>query len=119
MLNDIDLSRTERHLLVSTTGDTRGHVDEVLEAQGLSRRMAPVVPNFMLALAALAETDLIGALPRRFANRYAPRYGIATVPMPLAQDRFRIRAIVPRAALADDGLVWLHGQLRQAMPAAG
>lgn len=48
-----------RHLLVSMTGDAHGVVDEALAQKGLSRRVALTVPSFMMALTALAETDLL------------------------------------------------------------
>ena len=54
-----------QHLLVSLTGDAHGFVDEMLAKRGLPRRVALTVPNFMMALALIAETDLIAALPRR------------------------------------------------------
>ena len=56
-----------RHLVVSQTGDPNGFVDVALAAKGRSRRVALTVPNFMMALAIVSETDLVTALPRRFA----------------------------------------------------
>ena len=53
-----------QHLVVSLTGDAHGFVDTLLAKQGRTRRVAATVPNFMLALAVIAETDLISALPR-------------------------------------------------------
>ena len=44
--------------------------------QGRSRRIALTVPNFMFALAVIAETDLISALPRRFVAMHAARFGV-------------------------------------------
>jgi DNA-binding transcriptional LysR family regulator len=55
-----------QHLLVSQSGDSHGFVDKMLAERGLSRRIALTVPNFMLALAVIAETDLIVAIPRHF-----------------------------------------------------
>ncbi|HWA75345.1 MAG TPA: LysR family transcriptional regulator, partial [Polyangiaceae bacterium] len=53
----------QRHMLVSITGDMAGYVDGVLAEKGLSRRVALSVPNFMLALAALCDSELVAALP--------------------------------------------------------
>ena len=53
-----------QHIVVSISGDPHSYVDEVLAARGLVRRVSVAVPNFMLALALLAETDLAAALPR-------------------------------------------------------
>jgi DNA-binding transcriptional LysR family regulator len=96
-----------QHLVVSLDGDPHGFVDNVLAAQGRSRRVALTGPNFMFALAVLAESDLLCALPRRFAERYAARLGVALVAPPLPLGRFRLSAIAPAAALMDVGLQWL------------
>jgi DNA-binding transcriptional LysR family regulator len=106
----------EQHLLVSVSGDARGYIDEELAARGLARRVALTVPSFMLALAVIAETGLIGALPRQMAALHGPRYGVESVPPPLALQRATVRALVPKAALMDAGLAWLIDVLREIMP---
>ncbi len=55
-----------RHLVVSTSGDAHGFVDTLLARHGRVRRVVATVPNFMLALAVIGETDLVSALPRAF-----------------------------------------------------
>jgi DNA-binding transcriptional LysR family regulator len=101
------------HLLVSGVGDPDGFVDLALETRGLSRRVAFVAPNFMLALALLSETDLIAALPRRLAEKHAARFGLVFAYAPLPLETHRICAILPKAALADAGVAWLFGMLRR------
>ena len=82
-----------QHLVVSLTGDPHGFVDDVLAEQGRSRRVALTVPNFMFALAVIAETDLISALPRRFVAMHAARFGVvrwsAAAARPLPAQRRR------------------------------
>jgi len=99
------------HLVVSHSGDPRGFVDEMLASKGLARRVALTVPNFIFAAAVVGETDLICAVPRRFAVRYAshPDIAIAEPPLPLGQ--FRLNAFVPRSALTDEGLLWISDRL--------
>jgi DNA-binding transcriptional LysR family regulator len=110
-----------RHLVVSHTGDGTGFVDRVLAQQGRSRRIALTVPNFMLALALIAEREpeLVCALPRRLLALHAQRFGLVTIEPPLPLGRFRINAVVPQVALMDLGLAWLFGLLEQGRPAAG
>ena len=103
-----------RHLVVSLAGDPHGFVDEVLAQQGRTRRVALTVPNFMFALAVLAETDLIAALPRRFALSHAARFGVVSVEAPLPLGRFRLNAVSPSAAMTDVGLTWLFDVLEDA-----
>ena len=76
-----------------------------------ARRVALTVPNFMLALTLLAETDLIAALPRHLAASYAAQFGLTAVELPLPVARNKIRVVVPKAALMDAGVAWLFETL--------
>jgi DNA-binding transcriptional LysR family regulator len=100
-----------QHLVVSLTGDAYGFVDRVLAEQDRSRRIALTVPNFMFALAVIAETDLICALPRRFVALHAARFGLIGIEAPLPLGRFRLNATAPEVAMMDKGLAWLFGVL--------
>lgn len=95
------------HMLVSAIGDALGFVDVKLAEQGQSRRVALTVPNFMMALAQLAESDLIATLPRHLVERHARRFDLVTrrVPFPWTSDP--VRAVVSRAAITDSGVAWL------------
>jgi DNA-binding transcriptional LysR family regulator len=100
-----------RHLVVSQTGEAYGFADRVLAERGRIRRVALTVPNFMFALAVLADSDLISALPRRFVVRHARRFGVVAREAPLPIGRFRLNAVASKAALMDDGLAWLFALL--------
>lgn len=104
-----------RHLMVSLTADAFGFVDEALAQRGYARRIALTVPNFMMALSMIAETDLIAALPRRLASHHAERFGVAISEVPLTLPTFSISAIAPRVALMDAGVSWLIDALKNAM----
>ncbi|MDX3927351.1 MAG: LysR substrate-binding domain-containing protein [Shinella sp.] len=103
-----------QHLVVTHTGDPHGFVDNVLAGHGLTRRVALTVPNFMFALAVLAESDLISALPRRFVDMHAARFGVVGIDPPVPLGHFGIRIVTPQVAMRDAGLAWLVGLLRQA-----
>ena len=107
-----------QHLVVSHTGNAHGFVDEILASHGRSRRIALTVPNFMFALAVIAETDLISALPRRFVAMHGQRFGVVALEAPLPLGRFRLHAIAPKAAMMDMGLSWLFDGLGRAEHAA-
>jgi DNA-binding transcriptional LysR family regulator len=100
-----------KHLVVSYGGDPYGFVDEQLAKQGRARRIALTVPNFMFALAVVAETDLISALPRRFAALHAARFGVLSLDAPLSLPGFRVNAVIPKAAIMDPGVAWLFNLL--------
>jgi DNA-binding transcriptional LysR family regulator len=103
-----------QHLVVSLDGDPWGFVDEALAQQGRVRRVALTVPNFLLALSALAETSLISALPRRFVAIHAARFGVVGHEPPLRLPHFRLKVVAPKAAMLDTGLAWLLGALVEA-----
>jgi hypothetical protein len=100
-----------RHLVVSLTGDSFGFVDQVLAGHGRARTVAVTVPNFMMALATIAETELITAVPRRFAAMHAGRYGLAIAEPPLTLPRFSIRLVASKAAMMDAGVNWMFETL--------
>ena len=96
-----------RHLVVSMTADPFGFVDDALAKLGLARRVALTVPDFASGLAAVAETDLIAAMPRRFVAMHAARFKVVSREVPLRLRTFTIKAAVPKVALMDAGLAWL------------
>lgn len=106
------------HLVVSLAGDPHGFVDDALAGHAMTRRVALSVPNFMFALATVSQTDLVCAVPRRFAAMHAARFGVVTVEPPLPLGSFRLNVAVPEAALMDAGTAWLHALLQRAGPSA-
>jgi len=99
------------HLVVSMSGDSFGFVDKALAEHGRTRRIALTVPNFMLALALVADSDLLSALPKSLLSRNAARFGLQDVAVPLPLPNFQISAVATRAALTDAGVAWLFEML--------
>jgi len=96
-----------RHMLVSAIGDATGVVDRMLADRGLSRRVAVTVPNFMMALAQLADSDLIATLPRHLVACHAARFSLTTFSVPLPWKLDTVRVIASQAAMADAGIAWM------------
>jgi DNA-binding transcriptional LysR family regulator len=96
-----------QHLVVSMTGDPLGFVDRTLAKHGRTRRVALTVPNFMFALTVVSQSDLVCALPRRFAAIHAAQFGVVTVDAPVPLDRFKLNIVVPETAMMDAGIAWL------------
>ena len=96
-----------RHLLVAPRGDPRGGVDDLLETLGRTRRVALAVPNFMLAIDLVSKTDLISVLPKHFVAMHARRFGIVMAKLPFDETWPPVKAVVPKVALMDTGIVWL------------
>lgn len=102
------------HLLVGTGTDTTGFIDQLLAADGMHRTVQVTAPGFMWALAVLAESDLVGAIPRRLVERHGARQGVDFAPLPLSRPPDRIAAITVRAAMGDAGLQWLLQRVTEA-----
>jgi DNA-binding transcriptional LysR family regulator len=101
------------HLVVSVSGDPHGLVDQHLATRGLSRRVVLTVSNFLQALAMVAESDLVAAMPRVFVTRYAARYRVVVAEPPIPLSSSPILAIAPQVATMDGGLSWLLGLLER------
>ena len=94
-------------LLVSAIGDALGIVDIRLAERGHTRRVALTVPNFMMALAQLAESDFIATLPRHLVERHAARFDLVMRPVPFPWTPDPVRVVASQAAMADAGVAWL------------
>jgi DNA-binding transcriptional LysR family regulator len=103
------------HVVISPTGDAHTFIDDTLAAMGRVRRVAATVPNFMLACALVAETDLITTLSRAFLARHGKRFGVVGTRSPVPMRRFQARAVMPKAALTDAGLEWLFELLKNSL----
>ena len=102
------------HVVVSVSGDPVGPVDIELAKRGKSRRVVLTVSNFLQALAIVAETDFLGALPRHFVLKHAKRYDVTVDEMPFPALAAPLVVVAPQAALRDAGLVWLLDAIEKA-----
>jgi DNA-binding transcriptional LysR family regulator len=107
-----------QHMLVSAIGDGYGVVDAKLAEKGQSRRVALTVPNFMMALTQLAESDLVATLPRHLVARHADRFKLEMCPVPFPWTPDPVRVVASKAAMADAGIAWLFETLERCMSVA-
>jgi DNA-binding transcriptional LysR family regulator len=70
------------HVQVSVRGPPGGYVDELLAAQGKTRRIVRAVPYFIAALELVAQTDYVLTLAVRYARKMAPRFDVKVVQPP-------------------------------------
>ncbi len=71
-------------LMVSMGGQERGFVDEVLAAQGHSRKVCMRVPDFLGAVVLAAQTDLLLVVPQLVGLRAGELLPVDTRPVPIA-----------------------------------
>lgn len=101
------------HLVVSVSGDPYGLVDQILAKRNLSRRVMLTVSNFLHAIAMVAESDLVAALPRHFVAKHGGRYDVVSIEPPIPLLASPIAAVAPQVATRDGGLAWLMGELEK------
>lgn len=87
-----------------------GFVDEALARRGLQRHVALTVPGFMWALTVLAQTDLLGAVPRRLVEQHGRRTGLSAVEPPLPLRKDGVGIVTVKAAMSDPAMQWLVEQ---------
>ena len=92
-------------MLVSSRGETRGALDEALLKHGRSRRVAVVVPSFLLATQLLDHSDCIAMLPRRSIDA-ASRKRLAVFEPPIAVEGFAMH--IAWHARSDDDIAVGH-----------
>lgn len=95
-----------RHMASVRQGRPAGLVDDGLAALGLRREVKVVVPSFQAVLAVVAETDLIGLLPRLFGESGR---GVATFALPISMPGIVVSQIWHPRLDADPGHRWLRG----------
>jgi DNA-binding transcriptional LysR family regulator len=103
------------HLLVAPSGRSGGMVDAPLEALGLSRRVAVVVPGFLGVPEILAQSDLVATVPRRLGAAFARRGPLAVRELPFPSPHFTLHALWHRRHHTDPAHRFLRERL--AIPA--
>jgi DNA-binding transcriptional LysR family regulator len=114
----LDLRRylARPHLLVAPRGRPGSVVDDLLARDQLRRRIAVVVPHFLVAPAIIATSDLVWTAPAGLAHALADRYALAVRPPPLAIPSFAIALRWHLRLDRDPGLAWLRQMLREVAP---
>ena len=107
------------HLLVAPMGGARGAVDRALEAQGLQRKVALFVPNFLLAPIIVARTDLITTLARPVLEQFAEPLGLRLFEPPLPLEGFPYSGMWERRRDTDPAHRWLRDTVRDAISNGG
>lgn len=100
-----------QHVYVSRRGQDRGQIDDLLQAQGLTRQINTVVAGFATAIALARDTDLIASVPERYTTHQ--RAGLHSFALPLALPTFSVSMLWHPRLDADLAHRWLRGCLRE------
>jgi DNA-binding transcriptional LysR family regulator len=99
------------HLFVATRQGSTGLVDSILADRGLRRRIALVVPHFLVVPYIIAETDLIVTVNSRIAGTYMRELPLKALPPPLKLPEFPITMLWHPRSDGDPGIAWLRKTL--------
>ncbi|NBU59127.1 MAG: LysR family transcriptional regulator [Betaproteobacteria bacterium] len=99
------------HLFVATRQGSAGVVDNMLTEKGLQRRIALVVPHFLVVPYIIAETDLIVTVNSRIADTYVRELPLKSLPPPLDLPEFPITMLWHPRSDGDPSIAWLRRML--------
>ena len=99
------------HLVISPNGSLRDDLDRELDELDLKRKIVAAFPLYLPALTAVASSDLVATLPKRFADRFADGFGLIGHRPPIELRPFVISAVWHRRLSSDLCLKWLCERL--------
>lgn len=101
------------HALISVRKDARGRIDQELEAMGLHRRIAVVLPHMLALQPVLVASDLIATLPGRIAASFR-QSGLETFELPIATQPWEVEMLWRPSARTDQANRWLRNAVSRA-----
>jgi DNA-binding transcriptional LysR family regulator len=99
------------HAIRSIDGSLRGLVDEALESEGHSRRVVLGVPHFHGLAAAVAQTNMIAAVPAQFASAVSKETGLQIYEPPIKIPVPKIEIYWHRRHDKNPTHMWLREQI--------
>lgn len=97
------------HVAVVSAGTGHGKVDELLERQGVHRRIRLTVPHFVAVGHILQASDMVATVPERVAQRMAEAFGLAWVAHPARLPEAGINLFWHAKVHKDPANQWLRG----------
>ncbi len=107
------------HVIMSRDGGRRTSIDPVLEARGMSRRVAMTVPSFQAVALAAAHSDMIGNLPLHVARDAAPRLDLDVFQPPFELPVTAFRLYWHKRHEQDPANRWLRAELGRLFDTGG
>ncbi len=101
------------HVVVVSEGTGHGKVDELLERNGIIRRIRLTVPHFIAVGHILSRSDMIATVPLRFAETIAAPFGLVHVKHPATLPEIAINLFWHAKQHQDPANRWLRELLLQ------
>ena len=101
------------HVLVSSPGGTAGVIGDRLAEEGLERRVAVVVPHFLVAPSLAAQSNAVVTLAERVVQVFAEMLPLQTFAPPIDLPGFSVGMLWHQRSDRDPSHRWLREQLQQ------
>jgi DNA-binding transcriptional LysR family regulator len=108
-----------QHVLVAPRGKAGSAVDDALAAKGLRRRVAAMVPHFLVAPLIVAQTDLVLTLPERTARKFAELLSLRLVAPPVELTGFAVHQAWHERVHRDPFHRWMREQVSAVVAGRG
>ena len=96
------------HVTLRPSNNAPRRVDDALAKIGKERRIAVIVPHFMVLLYLLPGTDMIACVAEKLARRVAPELGLVILEMPVRVPAYDVCLVWHRRFDQDRGHMWLR-----------
>ncbi|WP_431927342.1 LysR family transcriptional regulator [Amycolatopsis tucumanensis] len=103
------------HVSASRRGRARGPLDEALDAAGLQRHVAAVVPTFAVAALLVSSSGYVGLVPQRLAAQYGSVLGLRWFPVAAELPELEVNLQWHARLDADPAHRWLRATIRDAV----
>lgn len=97
-----------RHVAVVGKGLSEDPVDTWLRHERLKRQVVLDVPNYVQALQAVAQSNLVAFVPKRLAQSLAAPLALRLLPPPINPGEYKEYLFHPRRAAQDAPSIWLR-----------
>jgi DNA-binding transcriptional LysR family regulator len=106
------------HLKVAAAAVGTNMIDDALSSRRLRRNVMLTVPSWFEMRGVIATTDLVGAIPRRWAGEPVFSAGCVSQHLPLEEVIFAVDLRWRLRDARDPGHRWLRSLIEQALPPA-
>ncbi|QEE28935.1 LysR family transcriptional regulator [Terriglobus albidus] len=106
-LSRLDSFLTAKHVAVVGYGASEDPVDVWLRQEGQTRRIALRVPNYLQALQAVSQTDLVAVVPKRFVTIWMSPLSLSMTPPPINPGKYREQLFSALRTEQDPASIWM------------
>ncbi|MCX7157378.1 MAG: LysR family transcriptional regulator [Rhodocyclales bacterium] len=98
----------EDHAVVSSSGSAPSLIEREISRQGIKRRVALKIPNFLGAAFVIEHTDLLVTIPRRLGEVLQGRGAFRIFPVPFELPQYEVKQHWHERYHQDEGNRWLR-----------